>query len=236
MRALTVLQRALRPARRRRRALISSDVREPARAADLDLAGRAGTTGARSSPSLGSARTSMSVSEREGVPFAVRLAVVVADHERDRGLAGQGNLRASAPLSSPRRVFAATCGDGLVEVEVRAAGGSGHEHEGGDAEPGEDLPEPIASRERRARGGCRYTLMGVAAPGGRTALPFPFGRRAAPQTSLQSRSHTTKSAARRPPDGGYRSLPSAPGCVTAKRARVRPARPRERRSPRACPR
>ena len=117
----------------------------------------------------------------------VALAGVVADDERDGGLARERDVERLGGLADGRRL----CGDGgdrLVEVEIRATRRARRDDEAGDAQPhghAADEPEPRAWRppglpvEGHGRGGA----------GREHRLPVPVRRGAAPQASFQGGSH-----------------------------------------------
>ena len=95
----------------------------------------------------GSARTSISVSERPEAFFPSSHAVVVADHESNGRLPRKRNVQLSRGALHLRCV-GGDRSNGLVEVEICASSGAADEHQRGDSQP---YGETTHERRPRAR-------------------------------------------------------------------------------------
>ncbi len=194
------LQRPLRAARRVGGVDLVEE-RRPPRAADLD----AHVAGEREERDR--VRGGIRADEHErvrppGRPFA--LAGVVPDDERDGRLSGQRDVELTSGLAHLGRLRGDRR-DGLVEVEIRAARGSGRDHEARDPEPHRDLPDEAETRPRRPLG-LAVEAHGRGDAGRQNRLPVSVRRGSAPQASFQSGSHEGVQSVTRAPrqalDGG----------------------------------
>ena len=120
---------------------------------------------------------------------AVLLAVVVADHERDRRLSWECNCKLSRGALYRRRV-GRDGRDRLMEVQIRTSRSTADQNERCDTEPQRD-----AADQRRARSwwprGLPVDVDGRQGTGRKNGRPVSVWRGPAPQASLQSRSHRT---------------------------------------------